>query len=110
MKTEILKKKRTLLISPDGDIDHHSAGAIRAEADRMLNSSPITSIAFDFSRVGFMDSSGIGMIMGRWRKVNILGGRVYIIGARPEVMRIIGISGLGDIVTMYNTADEIGTP
>ena len=107
MQTKILKSKRTLLIAPEGDIDHHSAPRIRSEADRMLMTTGIINIAFDFSNVGFMDSSGIGMIMGRFRKTSVLGGRIYIIGARPGVMRIIGISGLGSIVTMYNNADEI---
>lgn len=108
MQTEILKQSRTLLISPDGDIDHHSAAKIRAEADRAIASTGIINIAFDLSGVSFMDSSGIGMIMGRYRKIRILGGRIYIIAARPEVMRILGISGLGDMITMCNTAEEIG--
>lgn len=107
MQTIILKNKRTLLISPDGDIDHHSASKIRAEADRIISSTGIINIAFDFTNVCFMDSSGIGMIMGRYRKIKILGGKIYIIGAHPDVMRIIGISGLGNIITMYNSIEEI---
>ena len=100
MDIRIIKQKRTLLISPHCDIDHHSAGKIRAEADRLLGSTGVINVAFDFADVGFMDSSGIGMIMGRYRKVKILGGRVYIVNACPEVLRLIGLSGLGDIVTI----------
>ena len=107
METKIIKQKRTLLISPKCDIDHHSAAQIRQEADRLISSTGIINVAFDFTDVGFMDSSGIGMIMGRYRKVKILGGRIYIVNARPEVMRLIGLSGLGEIVTIYNTIGDL---
>ena len=98
MRTAI--EKNILVIAPEGDIDHHSASRIRAEADRLLLCSGASSIAFDMSGVSFMDSSGIGMIIGRYRKIKILGGRIIIRNACPSVMRIIGLSGLGNIVTI----------
>ena len=54
-----------------------------------------------------MDSAGIGMIMGRYRRINAIGGKIYIIGANEDVKRIIGISGLGNIVEIYSDWSEI---
>lgn len=92
--------KNTLVIAPEGDIDHHSSARIRAEADKILETTGVINIAFDLSKTTFMDSSGIGMIIGRYRKVQILGGKIIIRGADPALMRIIGLSGLGSIVTI----------
>ena len=92
--------KNTLVIAPEGDIDHHSAARIRAEADKVLETTGVKNIAFDLSDTSFMDSSGRGMIIGRYRKVQILGGSIIVRGANPNVMRIIGLSGLGKIITI----------
>lgn len=104
MKTLI--ESGTLVIFPEGDIDQHSVGRIRGEADRLLLNTGIRNIAFDMSRTSFMDSAGIGMIIGRCRKVAALGGKIYIRGASPEVLRIIGLSGLGNIVNIEEEHNE----
>lgn len=98
--------KNTLVIAPEGDIDHHSAARIRAEADKTLETTGVINIAFDLSKTTFMDSSGIGMIIGRYRKVQSLGGKIIIRGAGPGIMRIIGLSGLGSIVTIEKRCDN----
>lgn len=107
---QIYTEKNSLIIAPEGDIDHHSAEKIRREADKCLESSGIINIVFDLSKTAFMDSSGIGMIIGRYRKVSILGGKITIRNADDALMRIIGISGLGNIVTIekrcYNEQNE----
>ena len=105
MEIKIIKQKRTLLISPQCDIDHHSAAYIREEADRIISSTGVINVAFDFSDVGFMDSSGIGMIMGRYRKVKILGGKIFVVNARPEIMRLSGLSGWGEIITVCDEGE-----
>lgn len=105
MEIKIIKQKRTLLVSPHCDIDHHSATKIREKVDLALCNCGVINVAFDFSDVGFMDSSGVGMIMGRYRKVKILGGKIFIADANPEIMRLIGLSGLGDIVTICTIGD-----
>ena len=104
MKTLI--ESGTLVIFPEGDIDHHSAGRIRSEADRLLLSTGVRNIAFDMSRTSFMDSAGIGMMLGRYRRVSALGGRIFIRSASPSVLRIIGLSGLGSIVSIEEGGNE----
>lgn len=90
-------EKGALLVAPDGEIDHHSASRMREEIDRHLRGD-VKHIIFDFSSLTFMDSSGIGMIMGRYKKVQKLGGRVIISSATPQIKRIIEMAGLHGIM------------
>ena len=55
-------------------------------------------MVFDFENTRFMDSSGIGIIMGRYRKISCFGGRVYAIHADRQIQRILKVSGLNKIV------------
>ncbi len=90
-------EKDTLLVVPEEELDHHSAQKMRTEIDAKLDRG-IKNIIFDFSGLNFMDSSGIGMIMGRYKKVAKLGGKVIIAAPRPQVQRIIDMAGLFRIV------------
>lgn len=107
MEIKPIENKRSLLIKLDGDVDHHSVKKIRAEIDRAFAMSGAVNAVLDFSDVKFMDSSGIGMIMGRYRYISSLGGKIYIIGASESVKRIIGISGLGNITKVCGDWSEI---
>lgn len=99
-------KYRTLVVKLCGDLDHHAAAEISVSVDRELMKTGAINVAFDFSSVGFMDSSGIGVIMGRCKKARALGGRVIIYGASDAVKRIIKMSGIDGIVTVANSIEE----
>ena len=89
---------RTLFIRMHADLDHHYALQIREKADRLIEQEGIKNIIFDFTGVEFMDSSGIGMIMGRYKKVIFIGGKVGVMGVGKHVDRIFTYSGLYKIV------------
>lgn len=91
-------KGTTLTIKIPEELDHCTAEAIRLEADRFLIRSQIRQIIFDFSRTGFMDSSGIGMIMGRYRNMRLLGGTVKAIHVGGQVGRILQLSGIHKVI------------
>ena len=95
-----------LVIHLKADLDHHTAITVRETADALLVRSHAKHILFDFTGVEFMDSSGIGVIMGRYRKVIFQGGRVGIMGVGTNVDRIFKMSGLYKIVERYQTAEE----
>ena len=88
----------TLMIRIHADLDHHYALQIREKADRLIEQEGIKNIIFDFTGVEFMDSSGIGMIMGRYKKVIFSGGKVGVMGVGKHVDRIFKYSGLYKIV------------
>ena len=87
-----------LMVKLPEEIDHHRAGFICENADRLLVRDDVCNVVFDFENTRFMDSSGIGIIMGRYRKISCFGGRVYAIHADRQIQRILAVSGLNKIV------------
>ena len=87
-----------LMIRLPEEVDHHQAGYISENADRHLMREDVRNVVFDFENTRFMDSSGIGIIMGRYRKISCFGGKVYAIHADRQIRRILTVSGLNRIV------------
>ena len=82
---------------PD-EVDHHISVDISAKADRYILSKKVGNVVFDFERTTFMDSSGIGILLGRYKKISCFGGKVYAINANNRIRRILLLSGLQNIV------------
>lgn len=81
-----------------GDIDHHSAREYRTALDDVIARSRPEVLIIDMEKVGFMDSSGIGLILGRMRSLRAVGGELLIKNARREIAEVIRISGLANIL------------
>lgn len=77
-----------------GEIDHHTARDIRRTIDGDIEKHHPNKLSLDFRRVKFMDSSGIGLIMGRYRLMQLVGGTVEIVNVPPHLNRIIELSGI----------------
>jgi len=92
-----------LLIRMPEEIDHHKAGYLCENADRYLVRDDVRNVVFDFERTRFMDSSGIGIVMGRYRKISCFGGQVYAIHADRQIQRIFRLSGLNKIVEVLES-------
>lgn len=97
-KTKFRLEGRTLWICPGEDLDHHNAEYIRKTSDELLEKYPINRIIFDFAEVEFMDSSGIGAVMGRYKQMLYAGGNVYVCGISAAVDRIFQMTGLYKLV------------
>lgn len=87
-----------LMVKLPEEVDHYQAGYICQEADQFLLRSDVCHVVFDFEDTVFMDSSGIGIIMGRYKKISPLGGRVYAINVGRQVKRILDVSGMSRLV------------
>ncbi len=81
-----------------GDIDQYSARELRAELDEVIARSRPELLIFDMENVGFMDSSGIGLILGRLKSVKACGGNIIIKNARSEIAAVIKLSGLSALL------------
>ncbi len=77
-----------------GDIDHHTAKPTRERIDARLFESRPHILIIDFSGVEFMDSSGLGLILGRVEKASALGCEVLLTGASPRLMKLISLAGI----------------
>ena len=80
------------------EIDHHKSAYISENADRLILAEQVSNVVFDFEDTRFMDSSGIGIIMGRYRKISCFGGKVFAIHADRQIKRILTMSGLTRII------------
>lgn len=83
-----------------GEIDHHSAAAIRNTIDNAVERNMPAILILDFTRVSFMDSSGIGLVMGRYRNLSRRGGKIHITGTSAQIYKVMKLSGIEKIATI----------
>lgn len=88
----------TIVVELAKELDHHNSVAIREELDRHIYMGEVKNIVFDFKNTTFMDSSGIGVILGRHRLLKGVGGIIAVSNINKSIDRIITISGLYKIV------------
>ncbi len=91
-----------LMIRMPAEIDHHQSAFISERADRYIMEENIGSVVFDFEDTRFMDSSGIGIIMGRYRKMSCFGGKIFAVNADNRIRQLFILSGLHKIVEIMN--------
>ncbi|MCL2859886.1 MAG: anti-sigma factor antagonist [Oscillospiraceae bacterium] len=82
------------------EIDHHTTEKIRRRADYEIQRYMPRKAIFDFSSVSFMDSAGIGLIIGRYKLLSMLGGELEIVNVKPNVEKILHISGILKIISI----------
>lgn len=92
LKTEF--KNNILTVYIDGEIDHDSAAGIRTKIDAAVQTNKPKLLCLDFSKVSFMDSSGIGLVMGRYRQMKLVGGALRVINIPDRLYRLFSMSGL----------------
>ncbi len=97
---------KNLIVKFLNDIDDHETRALRVEIDEIIDTNNIINIVFDFANIEFMDSSGIGLIMGRYNKIEEKGGKIYIVNIKNTLNEILRISGIYNIVLKYDTIAE----
>ncbi len=83
-----------LTVYLDGEIDHHAARNIREEIDTSIERAQPETLALDFRGVTFMDSSGIGLVMGRYRTMQQYGGSVLVKNASSHIRKVMRLAGL----------------
>lgn len=87
-----------LVVKVPEELDHHQSVFVRQNTDKLLLDERVEHVIFDFEKTRFMDSSGIGMIVGRYKQISSLGGKVLIANAGERVKKILLLSGLGDMI------------
>ena len=99
-------KGETLIVHLPDELDHHNVGVIRENTDELFSCKKIRDVIFDYKDTSFMDSSGIGLIMGRYREVRYLKGNVYLVGINEKMERILEISGLYRVAKKKESVEE----
>ena len=106
MKIEFQKKSSALIVKIQGEIDHHCAAIIREKIEKEYQKSDTKNLVFDFEFVTFMDSSGIGMIIGRYKNVLACGGKTAVVNANEKVSKIFQMAGMQKIIPQYQSITE----
>ncbi len=100
MSAKIEYKPKEIRVYLDGEIDHHSASLIRVSIDDAILHRRPSLLVLDFSAVSFMDSSGIGLVMGRYKLMKSVSGRIRVENLSPgayKVMKLAGLERLGEL-------------
>lgn len=98
MELNAQKRGSRLSVQLSGELDHHSADQTRIMLDTLLRDVTVMELVLDLSGMTFMDSAGLGVILGRFRKLSMRGGRLIVKGMNASVDRIFQMSGLYAIV------------
>ena len=106
MQLKFSNRGNTLVIGIQGDLDHHSAEYMRQKVDPQLIKSSTKNVVFDFEKVNFMDSSGIGVLMGRYKNILKINGKVAIVNVNDVTRRLLEMSGILKLIPMYGGIHE----
>jgi len=100
LEIEYLNKDKVLLFKITEEIDHHVVEKIRKKADFEIEKHIPRKVVFDFTKVTFMDSAGIGLILGRYKNITSLGGSLEVINATETVNKILIMSGINKVINI----------
>lgn len=102
MSVKISVENNKVIAFLSGEIDHHCAASFRYEIDFAIREYSPAELVLDFSQVEFMDSSGIGLVMGRYRLMNEIGGKVIVNNPAPNIKKVMKLSGIEKLASICN--------
>ncbi|MDQ0205796.1 anti-sigma F factor antagonist [Alkalicoccobacillus murimartini] len=97
---DLERKDSVLLVRLEGELDHHSAARLRANVEKELETGQVKHLVLNLELLSFMDSSGLGVILGRYKQVRAIGGEMVVCAISPAVHRLFEMSGLFKIVRL----------
>lgn len=106
MDIRFSKKGATLIVNVEGELDHHYSEYARQKMDGEIMKAATRNVIFDFSRLGFMDSSGIGVIVGRYKNITKLNGKAVLVSHNLHINRILKMSGIPRLIPVYENLDD----
>jgi len=106
MELDLEIKQDALLVRPKGELDLAVADEFRAVLENALDSRPINFLVLNLSQVSFIDSSCLGVILGRYKRLAQVNGRVSLVSAQPQVRRVLEMSGFFRIMREYSGEEE----
>ena len=102
MNSRFEKKDNVLYLEITEEIDHHTTEKVRRLMDNEITRFMPRKIVFDFSKVSFMDSAGIGLLIGRYKLIKLLGGTAEIINTNKSISKVLEMSGILKIIPIQN--------
>lgn len=106
MKISTHVRKEYLVIRAEGEFDVHAADEFKQTVDNALAICGARNLALSLKGVTFIDSSGVGAILSRYKKVRQLGGEVVVMNLQPQVARVLELSGLFRLLKVYSSEKQ----
>lgn len=100
MEAQYFNQDKLLKLIITEELDHHTVEKIRRKADYEIERHIPKKVIFDFHQVSFMDSAGIGLLLGRYKNISILGGTLEIQNVNEQVEKILNMSGITRIIPL----------
>mgnify|MGYP001783232435 CR=1 FL=1 len=102
MESKFYEEDKLLIFKITDEIDDFSVQKIRRRADYEIERYMPKKVIFNFNSVNFMDSAGIGLLLGRYKIINMLGGEVSLINVKRSVKKILDMSGISKLIHIYD--------
>ena len=103
MSVKIINDENKLTAVLSGEIDHHIAKELRRDIDFAVREFQPEELVLDFAEVGFMDSSGIGLVMGRYKLMKETGGKVSVKNPQNQIKKVMRLSGIDKLAAISNS-------
>jgi stage II sporulation protein AA (anti-sigma F factor antagonist) len=105
LNIELVTKHNVLCIRLDGELDHHTASELRELASKAIEEKNIRHIVLNLEHLTFMDSSGLGVILGRYKQIKQIHGEMVVCAISPAIERLFDMSGLFKIIKLEQTEE-----
>ena len=99
-------RKKVLVVSLSGELDHHTAKDVKNLIEEVIKNRGVVNLVFDFTNLTFMDSSGIGVVIGRYKLIRSMGGKVTIVSPARNVSKLLSMSGINKIIEIFDDVDS----
>lgn len=106
MEIKWMEVDKLLIVKMKEEIDHHVSERIRRKVDYEIQRYLPKKVIFDFSSVNFMDSAGIGMIIGRYKLISMFGATMEICNVCIQVQKILQMSGVTKLIKIHTEEEE----
>lgn len=101
LQVELEHRRNVLITRLRGELDHHTAELVRIQLDDAIQRGQVNHLVLSLKELSFMDSSGLGVILGRYKMLKAKGGTMAVCELNPAVRRLFELSGLFKIVSVY---------
>ncbi|MDD2234752.1 MAG: anti-sigma F factor antagonist [Desulfitobacteriaceae bacterium] len=99
-------KRQTMFLRLDGELDMQTADSVRTTIDTEIDRRGVRTVIINLQKVEFIDSSGLGVLLGRYKKLRDLEGKLKITNVPPHILKIMELSGLPKIIHFYNDEES----
>jgi stage II sporulation protein AA (anti-sigma F factor antagonist) len=106
LKIDLNIKDEVLVVRLAGELDHHTAEQLREQVETVMASQKVRHMLLNLKDLSFMDSSGLGVILGRYKQVSQKSGQMIVCAISPSIYRLFELSGMFKILKVVDSEDQ----